>query len=347
MKIMGYMLTYNRLIGLDLVAIGIMLLILLLVRKKTKSVLREICKGLIISCGTFLLVGMFTSLIQYENNKDNLELTKKDNDSQLKLSSQNEPLILDGNPKISQNNSSMTITFNKKQGTVLKAMGVLFSGKDGNAGNGISYIPAELSEKGKKIKLTVPIRSLKFDNQIIRSSFLNKNGSPSKVNYDELEQGLTVLRLGIIIKDSKNNITSYYYIIRPKAVAGFNYELKISVNNVNYKYDQPCNKVLPPLVITNQILGIDSEKDDVSNIENNLAKNSDGLDNYAFHVAKRKDRTIKANQFKEEGGSGTMADINSNATVTSDPTFILNYSVPSRQLVSQDVGELDEIIKDY
>ncbi len=347
MKIMGYMLTYNRLIGLDLVAIGIMLLILFLVRKKAKSVLREICKGLIISCGTFLLVGMFTSLIQYENNKDNLELTKKDNDSQLKLSSQNEPLILDGNPKISQNNSSMTITFNKKQGTVLKAMGVLFSGKDGNAGNGISYIPAELSEKGKKIKLTVPIGSLKFDDQIIRSSILNKNGSTSKVDYDELEQGLTVLRLGIIIKDSKNNITSYYYIIRPKAVAGFNYELKISVNNVNYKYDQPCNKVLPPLVIANQILGTDSEGEDVSNIENNLAKNSDGLDNYAFHVAKKKDRTIKANQFKEEGGSGTMADIDSNATVTSDPTFILNYSVPNRQLVNQDVGELDEIIKDY
>ena len=284
----------------------------------------NIFQSLIISCGAFLLIGWYTSYIQNVNNQKNYNLTRE-----------NEPLILKKEPTLKLlDNGKGKLKFKVSQGTITKKLLVLF----GNNGK-ISYIPI-LFNNDKDI-----FTSECFDipsKNVGRSENLSTN---AVINIKQ--RGL--LQLGLILKDSKGNITSYYYIIRPKTKSNSYMKLEIQVDGKTYSYKQNCDNISKSYTISNMIIGPSTTDSDVANIMYNLDAEKSEFINYKFHIARKGDRKINASQFKGDNGETLQnyAVSGKKAVITSDPIVQLDYNTPSKKEVEQNVKVLDNIIKDF
>ena len=171
---------------------------------KDNEIISKIMSSLIIACGTFLCVGIFGDAFQYQANKNNFELNKT-----------NEPLILANNkPEININNEKniMKITFHTKQGTITKGEVIYFNNEDkNNSGyDNALYIPATFNNKTGILSTTVNITPLK-ELPINIDKDINKS-----INLNKYIKAYQTQQFGLILKDSKNNIVSGYYIVRPE-----------------------------------------------------------------------------------------------------------------------------------
>lgn len=280
--------------------------------------IEKIFTSLIIACATFIFVGMFTIVAQNKANDENLKLTEI-----------NEPLILKSeSPQVTMEKRNMKIKFHVKQGTVAKGMVLFFDG-NGKA----SYIPTNFDNKNNTLSANI--------NGI---SFMKKKARDKDVYVTQYQ----TVQLGLILKDSKGNVTSYYYIIRPECDPKVNMQLSIISKNTQYVYNQKCNNVSPQYVISGQVIGTDTTDSDVNNLLYNLNKHK-GEFNYEFHLVKPENRKIKASDFKAVNGNGTFQDCTTkkNATVTSDPKVGLAYNIPNENEIKENVQLMDKIIKDY
>lgn len=316
-----------KFVMLDICIIMVLLSIgLFLAYKKfdKKNPLTGILKSLIVSCGTFLLVGWYTCSIQDNINQENYNLTKK-----------NEPLILKSEPTLKLlDNGEGKLRFKVSQGTITKKVLVLF-GEDGK----ISYIPIHFNNNEDVFT------SGSFD---IPSKNLNQSKNVSKNAIINIKQkGL--LRFGLILKDSKGNIISYYYIIRPKVESNSYMKLEMQVDGKTYDYKQNCDNISKSYTISNMIIGPNAVDSDVSNIMSNLDAKKSEFTNYKFHIARKSNRKINASQFKGDNGETLQnyAVHGKKAVISSDPIVYLDYNIPSKNEITQNIKVLDNIIKDF
>lgn len=289
-----------------------------------KNPLIGILKSLIVSCGAFLLVGWYTCSIQDNINQENYNLTKK-----------NEPLILKTEPILKLlDNGKGKLRFKVSQGTITKKVLVLF-GKDGK----VSYIPIHFNNNEDVFT------SASFD---IPSKNLNQSKNVSKNAIVNIKQkGL--LRFGLVLKDSKGNITSYYYIIRPKVESKSYMKLEVSTDGKTYSYNQKCDNISKSYTLSNMIIGSNTTSTDVSNVMSNLDAKKSEFTNYGFHIARKNNRKIAASKFKSDNGETlqSYAVSGKKGIISSDPIVYLDYNIPSEKEIRQNIEVLDNIIKDF
>lgn len=285
-----------------------------------------ILKSLIVSCCAFLLVGWYTVFIQDNINQENYNLAKK-----------NEPLILDGEPEFV--NDELKIKLN--QGTVTKKMLVLF-GKD----NEVSYVPIHFVNNNKRRLIAKNLNISKFNGNFDQGGDVsNAEWENAKINL----KGHNLVRLGLIMKDSKGNVAAYYFIIRPQIRSRSYMNLRVSVDGKTYNYNQNCDNISKSYTISNMIIGPSTTDSDVANIMSNLDAKKSEFINYKFHIARKNNRKISASKFKSDNGETLQryAVSGKKAIISSDPILHLNYNIPNKKEIKRNIEVLDNIIKDF
>lgn len=301
--------------------------------KETKGALTKTLNIIITVCSTFVVTGSFTLLLQCESNQ-NIK--------------NNEPLILENKPVFSNKGNVSKLKLRAKQGTVVKGLVVLFKG------NNVLYSPIHFNGNKDLVSENFKISSKNKDiltesNNINISENTKTQVSEQKVIVSQKK----LVQLGVILKDSKGNVMSYYYLIRPSSSAKKGSYWKVTVNdgNNNYKYNQYCNNQTKAQVLVNSpIIGTDSMDTDLSNIEGQIKSNKKQISNYEFHLVKSNDRTINVSNFKTDDGKKTLQDDavpGKTATITSDPIITLQYNIPNQKEIRQNIEVLDNIIKDF
>lgn len=286
-----------------------------------------ILKSLIVSCCAFLLVGWYTVFIQDNINQENYNLATK-----------NEPLILDGEPEFV--NDELKIKLN--QGTVTKKMLVLF-GKD----NEVSYVPIHFVNNNKRRLIAKNLNISKFDGRLDQGGHVSKDAEWGNAKINLKVHNL--VRLGLIMKDSKGNIAAYYFIIRPQIRSRSYMNLRVSVDGKTYNYNQNCDNVSKSYTISNMIIGPNTTYSDVSNVMYNLNDKKSEFINYRFHIARKINRKISASKFKSDNGETLQryAVSGKKAIISSDPILQLNYNIPRKEEIKRNIEVLDNIIKDF
>lgn len=298
--------------------------------KDNEDNLTDILKSIVIACITFMLVGSVTAIIQYDNNQN----TKN-----------NEPLILESQPSFSNKDNESKLKLKAKQGTVVKGLVVLFEGDN------VLYSPIHFNGNKELVSDNFKISSKNTKINMVSTS--SKDMPRVDTNRKIIVSQGHLVQLGMILKDSKGNIYSYYYLIRPSVncKSGMSLKLSVSDNNDTYFYDQKCNNYSKAKILVNSIIiGKDSQNYDLSNIESQVENNNTKISKYKFHLVKPNDRTIRASQFKTLNGKKTLqddAEPGKLAKVTSDPTTTLYYKTPSKSEIKRNIEILDNIIKNF
>lgn len=300
-------------------------------KKEAKSALTKTLNIIITVCLTFVVTSSFTLFFQCESNQ-NIK--------------SNEPLILESKPIFSNEGNVSKLKLRAKQGTVVKGLVVIFN-KDK-----VSYSPIHFNGNNDLVSDDFKISS---KNTEINMENTSPKGRKPEIDANKkiiVSQGHLV-QLGIILKDSKENIYSYYYLIRPSVSckSGMSLGLSVSDNSDTYFYDQKCNNYSKAkILVSGAIIGKDSKNYDLSNIENQIENNSAQISKYKFHLVKSNDRTINASRFKTSNGKKTLQDDakpGSIGKITSDPITTLSYNPPKKKEVKQNIKVLDDIIKDF
>lgn len=298
-------------------------------KRETKDTLTKVLNVIITLSATFLFTGSITAVLQYEDNQ-NIK--------------NNEPLILKSKPLFENEGNKSKIKLKTKQGTVVKGLVVIF-----NKGK-VSYSPIHFNGNNDLVSDNFKISSK--NTEINKASFKGRKPEIDANKKIIVSQGHLV-QLGIILKDSKGNIYSYYYLIRPSVSckSGMSLGLSVSDNSDTYFYDQKCNNYSKAkILVSGAIIGKDSKNYDLSNIENQIENNSAQISKYKFHLVKSNDRTINASRFKTSNGKKTLQDDakpGSIGKITSDPITTLSYNPPKKKEIKQNIKVLDDIIKDF
>lgn len=307
------------------------------------KLLMEVSKSLIIACGTFLLINIYT----YSLNESNFNLNKA-----------NDPLILANEPNMELKGSKGRIKLSIRQGTVTKGVLVLF--KDSNK---VTYIPVNFKNR-QQVLMSGYFNLSRYMDLNIKNIHYSKKDARIKSAAGKIKQN-NILRLGMVLKDSAGNVQAYYYIIRPQAQSNATVVVKQSSEELTkqynapdtfkkeYTYKQVCKNKSKNYIISNQIIGSNSIESDIDSVLNSFYEHNSEFTHYKFFLANKHESKIQPSQFKAVKGHGTLQDVFDQIKPKEDvimnlrPFVYLHYQLPDRDQVNHDLIVLDNIIKDY